>query len=52
MTPFNKAFFHMMETGRPYVMMKYAMTIDGKVAAHTGMSHVDNVRRGEGGGPP
>lgn len=34
----NKAFFHMMETGRPYVMMKYAMTIDGKVAAHTGMS--------------
>ena len=34
----NQAFFHYIQTGRPYVTMKYAMTIDGKIAAHTGAS--------------
>lgn len=34
----NKIFFHFMETGKPYVMMKYAMTMDGKIATHTGAS--------------
>lgn len=34
----NKIFFHFMETGKPYVMMKYAMTIDGKIATYTGAS--------------
>lgn len=34
----NQAFFHYIQTGRPYVTMKYAMTIDGKIAAYTGAS--------------
>ena len=34
----NKIFFHFMETGKPYVMMKYAMTMDGKIATYTGAS--------------
>jgi diaminohydroxyphosphoribosylaminopyrimidine deaminase/5-amino-6-(5-phosphoribosylamino)uracil reductase len=34
----NPAFFHYITTGRPYVVMKYAMTLDGKIAAHTGAS--------------
>lgn len=34
----NKIFFHFMKTGKPYVMMKYAMTMDGKIATHTGAS--------------
>ena len=34
----NPFFFHYIRTGRPYVMMKYAMTLDGKIAAYTGAS--------------
>lgn len=34
----NPAFFHYIQTGRPYVVMKYAMTLDGKIATHTGAS--------------
>ena len=34
----NEIFFHYIQTGRPYVVMKYAMTIDGKIAAYTGLS--------------
>lgn len=34
----NKVFFHYITTGRPYVVMKYAMTMDGKIAAFTGKS--------------
>ena len=30
--------FHYIQTGRPYVTMKYAMTMDGKIAAYTGAS--------------
>ncbi len=29
----NEAFFHYMETGRPLVMLKAAVTLDGKIAA-------------------
>jgi diaminohydroxyphosphoribosylaminopyrimidine deaminase/5-amino-6-(5-phosphoribosylamino)uracil reductase len=32
----NKVFFHYIRTGMPYVTLKYAMTLDGKIAAHTG----------------
>lgn len=32
----NTVFFHYIRTGRPYVVMKYAMTLDGKIAAYTG----------------
>ncbi len=32
----NKIFFHYIRTGTPYVTLKYAMTLDGKIAAHTG----------------
>lgn len=32
----NKEFFHYIQTKRPYVTMKYAMTLDGKIACHTG----------------
>lgn len=34
----NRAFFHYIRTKRPYVTMKYAMTLDGKIATRTGAS--------------
>lgn len=34
----NDVFFHFIQTGRPFVAMKYAMTMDGKIACHTGHS--------------
>lgn len=34
----NEVFFHYIQTGMPYVIMKYAMTADGKLATHTGRS--------------
>ena len=34
----NPVFFHYIQTKRPYVVMKYAMTMDGKIAAYTGAS--------------
>ncbi|MCD8117060.1 MAG: bifunctional diaminohydroxyphosphoribosylaminopyrimidine deaminase/5-amino-6-(5-phosphoribosylamino)uracil reductase RibD [Oscillospiraceae bacterium] len=34
----NYVFFHYIQTGRPYVVMKYAMTMDGKIATYTGAS--------------
>lgn len=34
----NEIFFHYITTKRPFVTMKYAMTMDGKIATHTGKS--------------
>lgn len=34
----NYVFFHYITTGTPYVVMKYAMTMDGKIATGTGAS--------------
>ncbi len=34
----NPVFFHYITTGKPYVVMKYAMTADGKIASYTGAS--------------
>ena len=34
----NSVFFHYISTGIPYVVMKYAMTLDGKIATYTGES--------------
>ena len=34
----NKAFFHRMRTGKPYVLLKMAMTLDGKIATASGES--------------
>lgn len=34
----NEVFFHYMETDNPFVAMKYAMTLDGKIACETGDS--------------
>ena len=34
----NRAWLHYITTGRPFVTMKYAMTLDGKIACHTGSS--------------
>ena len=34
----NPVFFHFIRTKRPYVVMKYAMTMDGKIATRTGTS--------------
>ena len=34
----NKAFFRHIQTGLPYVTLKYAMTMDGKIASYTGLS--------------
>ena len=33
-----EVFFHFIQTGTPYVLMKNAMTMDGKTAAYTGAS--------------
>ena len=35
----NPVFFHFMRTGRPYVVSKWAMTLDGKIATHSGDSN-------------
>lgn len=35
----NPVFFHFIRMGTPYVTMKYAMTMDGKIATRTGASH-------------
>lgn len=34
----NKVFLHYIKTNMPYVVMKYAMTLDGKIATYTGKS--------------
>ena len=34
----NEIFFHYIKTARPFVLMKYAMTLDGKIATVTGES--------------
>ena len=34
----NEVFFHYIQTKRPFVVLKYAMTLDGKIAAPTGAS--------------
>lgn len=34
----NEVFFHYMKTGLPFVVMKYAMTMDGRSATRTGES--------------
>ncbi|MBE6031924.1 MAG: bifunctional diaminohydroxyphosphoribosylaminopyrimidine deaminase/5-amino-6-(5-phosphoribosylamino)uracil reductase RibD [Clostridiales bacterium] len=34
----NEVFFHYIRTKTPFVVMKYAMTMDGKIAAYTGKS--------------
>jgi diaminohydroxyphosphoribosylaminopyrimidine deaminase/5-amino-6-(5-phosphoribosylamino)uracil reductase len=34
----NEIFFHYIKTKRPYVVMKYAMTLDGKIATYLGES--------------
>ena len=34
----NRPFFHYIQTGLPYVILKYAMTLDGKTASFTGAS--------------
>lgn len=34
----NERFIHNMLTSRPYIISKYAMTLDGKIATHTGHS--------------
>lgn len=34
----NRIFFHYIRTGMPYVVLKYAMTLDGKIATVTGAS--------------
>ncbi len=34
----NEVFFHYIQTQTPYVVMKYAMTMDGKIATRTGAS--------------
>ena len=34
----NPVFFHYITKGLPYVVMKYAMTLDGKIASRTGAS--------------
>lgn len=34
----NEVFFHYVKTGTPFMVMKYAMTLDGKIATKTGNS--------------
>ncbi len=34
----NERFFKFMETGRPFVTLKFAQTLDGRIATHTGHS--------------
>ncbi len=34
----NEVFFHYIQKKEPFVILKYAMTMDGKIAAYTGLS--------------
>ncbi len=34
----NESFFHWITTGRPFILLKMAMTLDGKIATHDGKS--------------
>lgn len=34
----NRSFFHFIQRGTPYVVMKYAMTLDGKICTSSGKS--------------
>lgn len=34
----NRVFLHYIQTNKPYVVLKYAMTLDGKIATKTGAS--------------
>lgn len=34
----NEVFFHYIQTATPFVVMKYAMTLDGKIATYSGKS--------------
>lgn len=34
----NAAFLHYIQTGKPYAVLKYAMTLDGKIATRSGKS--------------
>ena len=43
----NEVFFHFIQTGRPFVVMKYAMTMDGKTACCTGRIQMDYRRGGK-----
>jgi diaminohydroxyphosphoribosylaminopyrimidine deaminase/5-amino-6-(5-phosphoribosylamino)uracil reductase len=38
-TRVNEAYLHYMRTGRPFVHLKLAVTLDGKIATRTGDSH-------------
>ena len=40
----NEVFFHFIQTGRPFVVMKYAMTMDGKTACCT--AHPNGLQAG------
>lgn len=37
-TRLNEKFFHFVSTGRPFVLLKLALTLDGKIAARSGES--------------
>lgn len=41
----NETFFHYMETGRPFITVKYAQTLDGRIATSTGNSQWISAER-------
>ena len=43
----NKVFFHYIQTKHPFVVMKYAMTLDGKIAGLHGRFKMDHGRGGK-----
>jgi diaminohydroxyphosphoribosylaminopyrimidine deaminase/5-amino-6-(5-phosphoribosylamino)uracil reductase len=44
----NAPYLKLVETGRPWIIAKWAMTLDGKIATHTGESHwISNPRSRE-----
>ena len=46
----NEQYLHFMRTGRPFVHLKLAVSLDGKIATRTGVKFIEPSNRAENPG--